>query len=114
MTSHTSASWSDVLRAHKEIITELRAKSPQSKLIVVGHTPYGDHASNEKSKQINAELKRVADDKTVFYIDISSHLTDASGKQLDSMFRTDHVHLSTAGYKVWSDLMGPLFDRLMQ
>ncbi|CAG2170871.1 unnamed protein product [Oppiella nova] len=114
MNKNPSPSGPDILRAEEEIIKELRAKFPTSKVIIIGHTPYIIESISERSKQINVDLKKFADEKDVFFMDLSPHMVDSKGQQLPQLFKSDHLHFTPEGYKVWQQVMGPLFERLMK
>ncbi|CAG2172097.1 unnamed protein product, partial [Oppiella nova] len=113
----TQPSGPEVLRGLEEIIKELRSKFTVSKVIVIGHTPYHDDDRrkdvSEVSKQINVELKKFADEKDVFFLDLTPHLVDSKGQQLPGLFK-DGLHFTLEGYKVWHQVMNPLFERLMK
>ena len=114
MNRNPSPSANDVLSGLEEIVNELRAKFPASKVIIIGHTPYIIQSISERSKQINAELKKTADEKNVFFIDLTPHLVDSKGQQLPKLFKSDHLHFTLEGYKVWHQIMSPLFEQLLQ
>ncbi|CAG2105420.1 unnamed protein product [Medioppia subpectinata] len=112
----TQPSGPEVLRGLKEIITELKAKFTDTGIIVIGHTPYHNDDRrpdvSEVSKEINRELKKFADEKTVYFLDLTPSLVDSSGQQLPGLFK-DGLHFTLDGYRVWHRVMGPLFERLM-
>ncbi|XP_054166592.1 platelet-activating factor acetylhydrolase IB subunit alpha2-like [Oppia nitens] len=114
MNRSPSPSASDVLKGHLEIIRELRSKFPLAKVIVMAHTPYTDPSISQRSKQINNELKKLADNQNVFFIDLTSRLTDGNGHQIAKLFKSDHLHLSIDGYNVWHEVMKSTFERLLQ
>jgi beta-glucosidase len=107
----------EVLRGLQEIVHELRAKFPKTPVIIIGHTPYNDDGRrkdvSEVSKQINVEMKKLDDNKTIYFIDLSPHLTDSDGKQITKYFK-DGLHLTLEGFHVWHDAMRPLFEKLIK
>jgi lysophospholipase L1-like esterase len=62
--------------------------------------------------RINANLAKLADGKTVRYLNINDRLADASGKLFDGM-TVDQLHLSLKGYQVWADALKPVFTELL-
>ncbi|CAG2105419.1 unnamed protein product [Medioppia subpectinata] len=103
MNRNPSPSAPDVLRGQQEIVSELRAKFTAAKMLIIGHTPYTNPSISEKSKQINVELKKLADNNTVFFIDLTPNLTDSSGHQIPELFKSDHLHLTLEGYSTYDD-----------
>ncbi|CAG2117880.1 unnamed protein product, partial [Medioppia subpectinata] len=99
MCHNRAVSAPDVLRGQQEIVRELRAKFTAAKVIIIGHTPYTNTLISERSKQINVELKKLADNRSVFYIDLTPYLMDSSGHQIPKLFLGDHLHLSLEGYR---------------
>jgi len=97
----------------QEIVKELRSKLPNSKLIIIGHTPYDRPKLEPIYKHNNEMLKQMADNKNIYFFDLSSQMVDSKGVQLANMFRPDHVHLSAQGYGVWDHTMRPLFEKLL-
>lgn len=104
----------ETLKGLEEIVRELRSKFVSSKLIIIGHTPYNMKPEiNQASKHNNLELKKLANNKDIFFVDLSPQLTDSKGDQLSQMFRDDRLHLSLNGYTVWHNTMKPLFEKLL-
>ena len=114
MNRNPSPSGADTLKGLETIIKDLRTKFASSKLIIIGHTPYNMKPEiNQASKHNNIELKKLANDKDIFFIDLSPQLTNSKGDQLVQMFREDRLHLSLNGYTVWHNTMRPLFEKLL-
>lgn len=69
-------------------------------ILPVNNGLFGNEISNEKVKQFNAILRRIADVNGVGYIDLHSNFTNKSG-HLDKKFTVDGLHLNGEGYKMW-------------
>jgi len=63
--------------------------------------------------KINRNLSKLADGKTIRYLDINARLADRDGKLFEGMMNTDKLHPSIAGYQVWADALKPLFTELL-
>jgi len=113
MTANSSLTGDQVLKGLQEIVKELRSKLPNSKLIIIGHTPYTISRIQTAATHNNQVLKSMADNNNIYFFDLTSNLTDSSGNQLANMFRTDHLHLSAQGYGVWDQVMRPTFEKLL-
>jgi hypothetical protein len=57
-------------------------------------------------------IAKLADGKTIRYLNINDRLADKDGKLLEGMTR-DRLHLSLKGYQVWADALKPLFRELL-
>ena len=71
-------------------------------ILPVNYGLFGNEVSNEKVKQFNDILQRIADDNGIEYIDLHSSFIDKKG-QLDKKFTVDGLHLNGKGYEVWVD-----------
>jgi lysophospholipase L1-like esterase len=56
--------------------------------------------------ELNDMLKREAERKNLFYIDLN--LSVASGGVLDERYTNDGIHLNAAGYRIWREKIGPI------
>jgi lysophospholipase L1-like esterase len=57
---------------------------------------------------------KLADDKMVFYIDISRGFLGKNGSLRNEAFAPDAVHLSAKGYEIWAEAIEPMVKRLME
>jgi lysophospholipase L1-like esterase len=62
--------------------------------------------------KINAEIAKLADDKTIRYLNINDKLANKDGKSFEGM-TTDRLHLSVKGYQIWADALKPLLTKLL-
>ena len=92
------------------IVAKLRQALPDTKVLLVGIFPRGESPNNQRGKvlQVNQILSRLADGKSVFWIDFGSRYVDAQGL-IPRDLMPDYLHLSPAAYQIWADeLEGPL------
>jgi lysophospholipase L1-like esterase len=106
---HYAQSTEEILIDYKQIITEIRNKSPSTKIFIqsvlpVNNTRYGIGVNNNKVIQLNLSLKELAKEFSLRYIDLFSHLSD-SQNQLDSYYTLDGVHLNGQAYLVWKQVI---------
>ena len=59
--------------------------------------------SNEEIRDINLQLKKMAEAEKAAYLDINSLFLDREGKAVANYLLEDGVHVSEKGYRVWSD-----------
>jgi lysophospholipase L1-like esterase len=63
-------------------------------------------------RAINANLARIADGKTVRFLDVNDKLADANGRLVEGMMH-DQLHPTLKGYQVWADGLKPLLTELL-
>lgn len=101
------------------IVETIRAKQPQAKILLLAVFPRGSkpdgqlNAQNDKLKQVNAIIAKLDDGKSIFYLDIGGKFPVTDGK-LDKTVMPDFLHLSSAGYQIWADAIGPKLAELMK
>ena len=97
------------------IIGVLHAKSPESKILLLSILPSGELPTDPVRKRIqdtNALLSKLADDKTIFFLDIYNRFLDAVGK-FNADVSPDEVHLTAKGYRIWADAMRATLQKLL-
>ena len=73
-------------------------------ILPVNNELFGNEVSNEKVKQFNEVLQRIAEENGIEYINLHSSFVDKNG-QLDEKFTIDGIHLNGEGYKIWVDAL---------
>jgi beta-glucosidase len=99
----------------KQILTVLDKKMPQSKVLLLGVFPRDgkpDGAMRKINVGINKIIKDFADDKKVFFLDISDKFLDVDGN-LPKSVMPDALHPNEAGYKIWAEAIEPTVEKLM-
>ena len=102
----------DVTRGIAALVNLCREKAPAATVILMGILPRNDGPVVPTINRINANLAKLADGKTVRYLNINDRLVDASGKLFDGM-TVDQLHLSLMGYQVWADALKPVLTELL-
>jgi beta-glucosidase len=109
----------EIADAIRTITEKLRAKLPKTKLLLLGILPRTatngdleediDRAINE----VNRKIAAIANNETVFFVDIGSRFRHEDGSLLREAFVSDAVHLSAKGYEIMAKAIEPLVARLM-
>lgn len=73
-------------------------------ILPVNNGLFGNDVSNEKVKEFNDVLQKIADENGIKYIDLHAHFEDESG-QLDKRYTIDGLHLNGEGYKLWIETL---------
>ncbi|SFF35206.1 GDSL-type esterase/lipase family protein [Sunxiuqinia elliptica] len=95
------------------ILERIQLESPKTRIYLQSVLPVNDAFDNFKKHasrwamvpEINVELKKLASEKQLIYIDLFSHFTDASGAKLNPDYTNDGLHLMGEGYLKWKKLI---------
>jgi beta-glucosidase len=97
------------------IVEKLRTKLPETKVLVLGIFPRGATADDTKRKVnegANAIIKKLADNKHVFYLDIGDKFLKDDGT-LTKDVMPDLLHLNEGSYRIWAESIEPKVKELM-
>jgi beta-glucosidase len=109
----------EIADAIQTITEKLRAKLPKTKLLLLGILPRtatnGDREEDidRVINEVNRKIAAIANNETVFFVDIGSRFRHEDGSLLREAFVSDAVHLSTKGYEIMAKAIEPLVARLM-
>ena len=98
----------------RAIVDKLRTKLPGTKVLLVAIFPRAENFSVQRGKlaQINQALRRIADDKTVFWADFGHKFLNNDGTMPRELM-PDYLHLSKAGYQIWADSIETQLSQLL-
>jgi len=99
----------------KKVVEVIKQKQPQAKILLLAIFPRGATATDNQNKraiETNKLLPTLADDKTVFYMDIGKAFLDEQGN-LKKELMPDFLHPNAEGYRVWFDAVKPKLSELM-
>ena len=107
----------DITRGLRALIELCRRKAPNATIVLTGIFPRADNPAtateiNREIAQINANLARMADGRTIRYVDVTDQLIDADGRLVAGMFM-DALHPSLAGYQRWADALTPVLTEIL-
>ena len=95
----------EITEGVRQILLRIRAKSPLTKIILMGIFPHGETPQNplrEKAAELNKRLAEFGKTKGITFLDISSRLTRTDGSISREMM-SDFLHPSEAGYQIWGE-----------
>jgi lysophospholipase L1-like esterase len=105
-----------IVKGIKALLDTMRKKAPRATIIVMGILVRNDGpkptAVMPAINKINERITRLADGKSIRYLNINDKLADRHGKLFKGM-TTDRLHLSERGYQVWADGLKPLLKELL-
>jgi len=97
------------------IVKQLRKKLPETKVLLLGVFPRGANKA-DKRRQVNeganAIFKKIADGKSVHYLDIGQKFLKEDGT-LPREIMPDLLHLSEKGYTIWAESIEAKLKELM-
>lgn len=98
----------EILEGVSAIVKQIRARLPETKLLVLGIFPRSQNFSTQRGKllQINQALARLADGRMIHYLDFGSSLIEPDGT-ISKTIMPDSLHLSAAGYEIWAQAIEP-------
>ena len=105
----------DITRGVTAILAACRQKAPGATVILTGIFPRNDNmAVLPEIARINENLAKLADGKTVRYLNLNDQLADSTGTLLAGvMNERDKLHLTLEGYQVWADALKPTLIELL-
>jgi cephalosporin-C deacetylase len=103
----------EVVRGVTALVGEIRKRAPEATVIVTGITPRNDNRDvNTIINEANRGIARLADGKTIRYININEELADMEGNLRPGMAH-DGLHLTPPAYQVWADHLKPIFTEIL-
>jgi lysophospholipase L1-like esterase len=103
----------DVTRGLSAVVDTCRKKAPAATIILTAIFPRNDNpAVMPTIARINANLAKVADGKSIRFLDVNAKLADANGTLFEGMM-VDGLHPSLKGYEVWAKGLKPVLIQLL-
>ncbi len=106
----------DIAAGDEMIIREFRKHQPQAKVLVLAvfpRTMAADAPIRQQVRDVNYNLRQVADNKHVFYMDIGDKFLTPDGT-LPIEIMADSLHPTLKGYGIWRDAIMPKVRELMR
>ena len=98
----------------KAIVDKLRAKLPETKIVLLAIFPRSENFSAQRGKilQVNQVIRKLADEKSVFWIDFG-HQFLASDGTIPGSIMPDYLHLAPKGYEIWAEAIEDRISSLL-
>jgi len=105
----------EIVEGVTTLVKEVRTRLPKSKVLLLGLFPRGDKNDpvREQVKEINSQLARLDDGKTVKFLDIGSKFLEPDGT-LSRDIMPDLLHPSERGYQIWAEAMEDTLAGMMK
>ena len=101
----------EIFAGIQAIVTEVRTRLPNTKIVVFSVFPRKEGSENERVKAVNEMLPQLADGKFVSHIDLNRFFTKENGQQDKTLYNKDLLHLNEQGYFVWAKVLKPMLKK---
>jgi beta-glucosidase len=105
----------DIAAGVKRIVSILREKHPEAKVLLLPIFPRGktaQDASRARNEQVNAIISGYADGKDVLWLDFNTKFLEPDGSISKEMMK-DYLHPDVKGYEIWRDAVLPVFREVV-
>jgi lysophospholipase L1-like esterase len=102
-----------VVRGVTAVVRELRQRAPKATLVITAITPRDDNLDVMPIvDRANQQIARLADGKSVRYINLRDQLAFPDGRLREGM-ADDGLHLTPKAYQVWADALKPILTEVL-
>ena len=95
---------------YRALVAKIHTALPETKIVFLAIKPSIARAklieTQKKTNQMIAD--DIARDPRLVFLDVGTPLLDVDGKPRPELFVKDGLHLSKAGYEIWTGLVAPL------
>ncbi len=103
----------DVTRGVAALVSEIRKRAPRATVVITGITPRDDNlAVMPVINAANQQIARLADGKTIRYVNINDALAFSDGRLREGM-AFDGLHLTPQAYQHWANALKPILTELL-
>ncbi len=97
------------------IVKTVHEQCPETQILILGIFPRGPKpdAQREKNAAASAIAAKLADGKSVFYLDIGEKFLEKDGT-LTKEIMPDFLHLSPRGYEIWAQAIEPKLKEMLK
>lgn len=98
------------------ILATLRARLPQTKILLLAVFPRGQSANDQLrrvNQAVNERLRAFADQRHVFFLDLGPRFLDKAGRLSEDVM-PDALHPNERGYRLWAEGMEDLVKSLLE
>jgi lysophospholipase L1-like esterase len=101
----------------EKIVSEMRAKCPKSKILLLAifprNKPTDKPGQMDTIHKVNERIAKLDDGKAITFLDINKVFLGADGKVHEDIM-PDFLHPNEHGYQLWADAMEPGLQKLLK
>ncbi len=104
----------EILAGVTAIVNQIRERTPDTKLLLVSIFPRAKTFSPQRGKilQVNQALEKLADNKSIYWVDFGSQLIETDGSISPGMMH-DALHPGERGYEIWAEAIEPMLKEFL-
>lgn len=103
----------NITRGLQALVKTCRQKAPNTVIILTALFPRNDNmAVIPTINRINDNLAKMADGKTIRYLNVNDKLADKEGRLFEGISK-DKLHPGLKGYQIWADGLKPIFSEIL-
>lgn len=112
-----SDSADDISEAIEKIVADMRAKCPNSKILLLAIFPRNKPTDNPRQMEtihkVNDRIAKLDDGKMVTFLDINHVFLGPDGK-VPKDIMPDFLHPNAHGFQLWAEAMEPTLDKMLK
>ena len=103
-----------IAAADKKIVELIRAKLPQTKILLLAIFPRGEKPGPQREKlaEVNSIIAKFDGTKNVTYLDIGPKFLTPEGL-ITKDIMPDFLHPNEKGYRIWAEAIEPTVRKLL-
>lgn len=106
----------EVAQGIEGVVKAIHAKSPATKILILGILPRGGSVKeevNRRIEEVNMKVGALTDGQRVFFLDVTSALVEADGSILKEVM-PDKLHVAMPGFERWMQKLKPAVKEMME
>jgi lysophospholipase L1-like esterase len=111
---HNAGTDDEIARGIEAVVANLRKRLPDTKILLLGVLPRQNEHFSGRARNINALISKLADTKTVRYLDMTDAFQTAPGKIKPELYTKDQLHLAEPGYATWAAQIAPALAEMLK
>ena len=107
----------DTAQGVRTILDTLATKASAAKILLLAIFPRGEAIKRQRNDEVNRQIRKLADNQKVFWLDLGQHFLESDGALSKPLFKDEKpfpIYLTAEGYEAWAKAMQPTIEELMK
>jgi lysophospholipase L1-like esterase len=107
----------DTAKGVRTILDTHATKAPTAKILLLAIFPRGEAIKRQRNDEVNRQIRKLADNQKVFWLDLGQHFLESDGALSKLLFKDEKpfpIYLTAEGYEAWAKAMQPTIEELMK